>query len=73
MSYFKISRNSTISKAMARFHGLIWVLIYGGLLTLVFGLFVEGIDDATGELMVLGGGIAAALGVVLIYLRSRIK
>jgi hypothetical protein len=73
MSYFKISRNSTVSKAMARFHGLIWVLIYGGFLTLVFGLFVEGIDDATGELMVLGGGIAAALGVVLIYLRSRIK
>lgn len=73
MSYFKISRNSTVSKAMARFHGLIWVLIYGGLLTLVFGLFVEVPDSATGELMVLGGGIAAALGVLLIYLRSRIK
>jgi hypothetical protein len=73
MSYFKISPNSTVSKAMARFHGLIWVLIYGGLLTLVFGLFVEVPDSATGELMVLGGGIAAALGVLLIYLRSRIK
>lgn len=73
MSYFKPSSNSTLSKAMARFHGLIWFLIYGGLLTLVFGLFVEGADDATGELMVLGGSIAAALGVVLIYLRSKIK
>lgn len=73
MSYFKKSSNSTLSKAMARFHSLIWILIYGGLLTLVFGLFVEGIDSATGELMVLGGGIAAALGVVLIYLRSKIK
>lgn len=73
MSYFKKSSNSTLSKAMTRFHSLIWILIYGGLLTLVFGLFVEGIDSATGELMVLGGGIAAALGVVLIYLRSKIK
>ena len=73
MSYFKKSSNSTLSQAVAGFHSLIWVLIYGGLLTLVFGLFVEGIDSATGELMVLGGGIAAALGVVLIYLRSKIK
>ncbi|MDO8456123.1 MAG: hypothetical protein Q7T07_04330 [Burkholderiaceae bacterium] len=73
MSYFKKSPNSTISKAMARFHSVIWVLIYGGLLTLVFGLFVQDMDGATGEWMVYGGGIAAALGFFLIYLRSRIN
>ena len=73
MSFFKPSAHTTVNKAVARLHGLIWILIYGGLLTLVFGLFVENTDDATGGLMVVTGGIAAALGFVLIYVRSKIK
>lgn len=73
MSFFKPSPHTTVNKAVARLHGLIWILIYGGLLTLVLGLFVENADDATGGLMVVTGGIAAALGFVLIYVRSKIK
>jgi hypothetical protein len=51
----------------------IWILLYGGLLTLVFGLVVEARDPALGWSMVTGGGAAAAAGVFLIYLRSRMK
>ena len=52
---------------------LIWVLIYGGLLTLVLGLSVARTDGALGWSMVVGGGGVALLGVVLIYIRSRLK
>ncbi|OGB09507.1 MAG: hypothetical protein A3E79_01080 [Burkholderiales bacterium RIFCSPHIGHO2_12_FULL_61_11] len=73
MGFFKPSPGTGSSKPMALLHGLIWILIYGGLLTLVLGLFVENIDDATGWLMVVAGGVVAALGFVLIYVRSKIK
>ncbi len=50
---------------------LVWVLVYGGLLLLCLGLFVQRADGPLGTaLMVAGGGIAA-VGVVLIYVRSR--
>ena len=52
---------------------LIWVLIYGGLLTLVLGLSVARTDGTLGWSMVIGGGCVALLGVVLIYIRSRLK
>lgn len=73
MSFFKPSPNTLANKAMARLHGLIWILIYGGLLTLVLGLFVENTDDDLGWSLVVGGGLIAAVGFVLIYVRSKIK
>jgi hypothetical protein len=60
-------------KNIARVERWIWILLYGGLLTLVFGLVVEDRDFALGWLMVTGGGAAAAAGLFLIYLRSRMK
>ncbi|MBI5257478.1 MAG: hypothetical protein HY855_13340 [Burkholderiales bacterium] len=50
-----------------------WVLIYGGLLTLVLGLAVERVDSPLGWSLVVGGGAATLAGVLLIVLRSRIK
>ena len=50
-----------------------WVLLYGGLLTLVLGLFTQRAEDDLGLSMVVGGGIAAALGAILVYLRSRMN
>ena len=73
MGFFKPAPGTVSNKSVARLQALIWVLIYGGLLTLVFGLFVERADDATGWFMVVGGGVVAAAGLVLIYVRSRIK
>ena len=60
-------------KNIARVERWIWVLLYGGLLTLVFGLVVEDRDLALGWSMVTGGGAVAAAGIFLIYLRSRMK
>ncbi len=60
-------------KFVARLEAVTWILIYGGLLTLVLGLWVAKIDDDTGSLLIVSGGLAAVVGVVLIYVRSRMK
>jgi len=72
MGFFKPSSGAASSKTVARLQALIWILIYGGLLTLVLGLSVERFDEATGWLLVVGGGLVAAVGFVLIYVRSKI-
>lgn len=52
----------------------VWVLIYGGLLAVGLGLALQRQGDAAlGWTLVLVGGIVAALGVVLIWVRSRMK
>lgn len=73
MAFFKPSAESVSNKSVARLQALIWILIYGGLLTLVLGLSVQRLDDAIGWSMVVGGGIVAAVGFALIYVRSRIN
>jgi hypothetical protein len=60
-------------KTIARVENASWTLLYGGLLTLVLGLFTQRADDDLGLALVVWGGIAAALGAVLIYLRSRMN
>ncbi len=72
MGFFKESGSVTSSKSIARLQQLIWILIYGGLLTLVLGLSVQRMDDALGWSMVVAGGVVAAIGFVLIYVRSRL-
>jgi hypothetical protein len=54
-----------------KFEKLIWILIYGGLGLLSLGLFVQRTDDAFGWSLVLLGGVVAAVGVVLVWVRSR--
>ena len=58
---------------LKRLQQLIWVFIYGGLLTMVLGLSVERSDESLGFVMALGGGGLALLGAVLIYVRSQLK
>ena len=58
---------------LQRLHKIIWALIYGGLLTLVLGLATGRSDAALGWSLALGGGLAAAVGVVLIAVRARLK
>jgi hypothetical protein len=50
---------------------LVWVLVYGGALLLCLGLFVARRDATLGWLLGLAGAAIALVGVVLIYLRSR--
>ena len=73
MAFFKPSVEPNSNRLITRLHQLIWVLIYGGLLTLVLGLSIQRTDDAIGWSMVLGGALVTVLGVVLIYVRSRLK
>jgi len=73
MSYFKKSAGTGAYPSLARLGALTWVLIYGGLLALVWGIWVERSDEDTGWLMMSGGALAAVIGFFLIYLRSRIK
>ncbi|MBA3592433.1 MAG: hypothetical protein H0W47_01355 [Polaromonas sp.] len=72
MGFFKESGSATSNKSIVRLQKLIWVLIYGGLLTLVLGLSVQRTHEPLGWAMVVGGGIVATIGFSLIYVRSRL-
>ena len=62
------------ARTLQRLQVLIWVLIYGGLLALVLGIATQRTGDAAaGWLLVAGGGAAAAIGVALIAVRSRLR
>lgn len=52
---------------------LIWVLIYGGLLMVVFGLFAQRTMPATGWTLIVVGAIVTVVGAVLVWVRSRMK
>jgi vacuolar-type H+-ATPase subunit I/STV1 len=74
MGFFKESGSTTSNKSIARLQQLIWVLIYGGLLTLVLGLSVQRAGGhSLGWYLVFGGGLVAAAGFALIYVRSRLS
>ncbi|MBW8830142.1 MAG: hypothetical protein JF606_12025 [Burkholderiales bacterium] len=57
-------KSSTLDK-------LIWVFIYGGLLCVGLGVSVGHSDDALGWKVVIGGLMTAAIGALLVYVRSR--
>jgi glucan phosphoethanolaminetransferase (alkaline phosphatase superfamily) len=52
---------------------LIWIYIYGGLLALVMGIFVARADMGLARTLQGVGLFFVILGVVLIYVRSRLK
>jgi hypothetical protein len=56
-----------------RLETLIWVLIYGGLLLVVFGLFAQRVMPATGWTLVVLGAVVTVAGAVLVWARSRMK
>ena len=49
-----------------------WILIYGGLLGACLGWFLQPEAAVTGLTLMLGGGVVAAAGAVLVVLRSRL-
>ena len=52
---------------------LVWIYIYGGLLSVVIGVFVARADMTLARVMQGVGGFFVILGIVLIYVRSRLK
>ena len=61
------------SRAASRIETWIWVLVYLGLILLGLGLSVQRSDAALGWTIAAVGSGAVAVGIVLIWLRSRMK
>jgi uncharacterized membrane protein HdeD (DUF308 family) len=72
MAFFK-KYNGTTNARLLRVERTIWVLIYGGLLSIVLGTFIDQQEAQDAELFYQLGGLAVAAGVVLIYVRSRLR
>ena len=51
----------------------VWVLIYGGLLSLCLGVFVLRAGAAFGWALVVVGGVAVLVGAGLVVMRSRMQ
>ena len=72
MSFFD-KYSGTTNLRMVRLERLIWALIYGGLLTLVLGMFLEKDPAQDGSLFFVIGGVAVVVGIIMIYVRSRMS
>ena len=71
MPFFNINGSGTHSTKLKRIETAIWVLIYGGLLTFIIGHFTAEADINMARTLGIIGMLAVAIGVALIYLRSR--
>ena len=63
--------NGTADARLLRLERLTWLLIYGGLMALLLGYFMAQGQAASASAYYAGGALAVGLGLVLIYLRSR--
>ena len=70
MGFYKPGANHPTDPKMARLHKIIWALIFGGLLTVIMGIFVGKTDDAISWMMVAAGCVLTIIGAILIYVRS---
>ena len=61
------------SSAAARVQQWVWILIYLGMLLLALGLAVRRNDAALGWVIAAPGLVSIAIGIVLIWVRSRMK
>ena len=52
---------------------MVWVLLYGGLLAVGLGLAMPHAANTLGWVLIVVGALVALLGVVLIWVRSRMK
>jgi len=56
---------------LATLDKLIWALIFSGMALFTLGLFMQRGGSALGGWVAVAGGLAAAVGVVLIFIRAR--
>ena len=71
MAFFK-KYNGTTNTKLVRVERMVWVLIYGGLLSAVIAHFLAANNESLARVMVVAGIVAVVAGVVLIYVRSRL-
>jgi uncharacterized membrane protein HdeD (DUF308 family) len=72
MAFFK-KYNGTTNARLLRIERMVWTLIYGGLLSIVLGAFIDQQEAQDASLFYQLGGLAVVAGVVLIYVRSRLR
>lgn len=60
-------------RALARLDALIWSLIFGGLFVLILGIASHDETRIGGWSLSVLGGLATAAGVVLIFVRARLR
>ena len=58
---------------LSRLQWLVWIAIYGGLLTISIASFLGSGDSETATLMYVIGGVLVAAGILMIYIRSRLR
>lgn len=71
MGFFKDAVTQSPARNVARMHQWTWTLIYGGLLLLVIGIATRPFDNTLSWVLMVVGGVAAVIGFVLIWVRSR--
>jgi Flp pilus assembly protein protease CpaA len=69
MSFFN-KYNGTSNARLLRMERVIWILIYGGLLTLVLAWFTENTQATSATGLYAVGGVALVIGLAVFYLRS---
>ena len=57
----------------ARIQKWIWMLVYAGIVLFALGLVVQRNDASLGWGMAVTGGALVVIGIVLIWVRSRMK
>jgi|JI6StandDraft_1071083.scaffolds.fasta_scaffold20528_5 uncharacterized membrane protein HdeD (DUF308 family) len=72
MAFFK-RYNGTAHVGLMRLERTIWTLIYAGLLAVVLGVFMDRGGSAAGVTVSIIGAAVAVVGVVLIFVRSRMR
>ncbi|MDT7517194.1 hypothetical protein RAE19_00270 [Rhodoferax sp. TBRC 17660] len=72
MAFFK-KYNGTTNVKLVRMERLIWTLIYGGLLAMVLGYFIDQQEAQDAALFYNLGGLAVVGGVVMVFIRSRLR
>jgi hypothetical protein len=58
---------------LSRLQWLVWIAIYSGLLTISVASFLGPGDSDTAAVMYVVGGVLVALGILMIYIRSRMR
>jgi hypothetical protein len=74
MPFFKPADNNpdNTDRRLRRLEAWVWICIYGGLLMLVLGAFVQRQTQPLGCGLMAAGVAITVVGAVLLYLRSRI-
>jgi len=60
-----------LKRNLMRIDKLVWTLVFGGLLVLGPGVALQRAGESWGWLVIVAGALAVAVGIVLIWVRSR--